>query len=79
MTVTPMNIDKTLDIKGLADQRQAEVAERILNMMTKGQTLKVVTDSVGSRRIFPLLCEHLGCSLLSMEEAGGIVSFVVRK
>lgn len=74
-----MNIDKTLDIKGLADQRQAEVAERILNMMTKGQTLKVVTDSAGSRRIFPLLCEHLGCNLLSVEEAGGIVSFVVQK
>lgn len=74
-----MSIDKTLDIKGLAGQRQVAVTETILQMMAKGQTLKVVTDNAGAKLTFPLLCEHLGCALLSIEEGGGIVSFVIQK
>ncbi len=72
-------IDKTLDIKGLAAQRQIEVTEHVLRMMTRGQTLKVVTDNGGSRLTFPLLCEAVNCRLLSVGEEGGIISFVIRK
>ena len=72
-------VDKTLDIKGLAGQRQVAVTESVLQTIAKGQTLKVVTDNAGTKRTFPLLCEHLGCTLLSIEEGGGIVSFVIRK
>ena len=74
-----MKTDKTLDIKGLTDQRPKEVTQDVLNMMAKGQILRVIADDAGSRQAIALLCEYCGYNLLSMEEDGDIICFNIQK
>jgi TusA-related sulfurtransferase len=74
-----IKVDKTLDIKGLSAQRPAEVTKSILNLMMKGQTLRVVADDAAAKQNIPVLCENLGCIMLSMEEEGGRLYFTIRK
>lgn len=74
-----MKADKTLDIKGLTDQRPQEVTKDVLNMMAKGQILKVIADDEGARRTISMLCEYSGYKLISMEEDGKIICFIIQK
>jgi len=74
-----MKADKTLDIKGLTDQRPKEVTEDVMNKMAKGQILRVIADDAGARQAIILLCEYSGYSLLSLEEDRGIICFNIRK
>lgn len=74
-----MKTDKTLDIKGLTDQRPQEVTKDVLNMMAKGQILRVIADDEGARRTISMLCEYSGYSLLSMKEDGRIICFIIQK
>ena len=74
-----MKADKTLDIKGLTDQRPQEVTKDVLNMMTKGQILRVMADDAGARESIALLCECSGYKLLSMDKEGRIICFTIQK
>jgi TusA-related sulfurtransferase len=74
-----MKADKTLDIKGLTDQRPKEVTKDVLNMMAKGQILRVIADDAEARQAIAVLCEYSGYNLLSMEEDGGIICFTIQK
>ena len=74
-----MKADKTLDIKGLSNQRLPEVTRDVLNMMAKGQILRVIADDEGARRTISLLCEYSGHKLISMEEDGKIICFIIQK
>lgn len=74
-----LRVDKTLDIKGLSAQRLKEVTQEILNMMSKGQVLRVIADNAETNKVIPVVCEHLGCRLLSTEEDKGVVSLTIMK
>jgi TusA-related sulfurtransferase len=74
-----IKVDKTLDIKGLSAQRPAEVTKSILNIMRKGQTLRVVADDAAAKESIAVLCENLGCMMLSVEEDRGSLYFTIRK
>ncbi|RJQ49462.1 MAG: sulfurtransferase TusA family protein [Nitrospiraceae bacterium] len=74
-----MKVDKTLDIKGLSAQRLKEVTQEILNMMAKGQILRVIADNAETDMAISMVCEHLGCRLLSMEQDGGVVCLTIMK
>jgi TusA-related sulfurtransferase len=74
-----MKADKTLDIKGLSDQRPQEVTKDVLNMMAEGQILRVIADDAGARQAIAALCECSGYNLLSMEEDRGIIRFNIQK
>ena len=74
-----IKVDKTLDIKGLSAQRPVEVTKSILNMMMKGQTLRVVANDAAAKQNIPVLCEKMGCIMLLMEEKGGSLYFTIRK
>lgn len=74
-----MKADKTLDIMGLTDQRPKEVTKDVLDIMAKGQILRVIADDAGARRAIALLCEYSGYSLLSTEEDGRVLCFTIQK
>lgn len=74
-----MKTDKTLDIKGLTDQRPQEVTNDVLKMMAKGQILRVIADDAGARRTISMLCEFSGYNLLSIDEDKGIICFNIQK
>jgi tRNA 2-thiouridine synthesizing protein A len=74
-----MKADKTLDIKGLSDQRPQEVTKDVLNMMAEGQILRVIADDAGARQAIAAPCECSGYNLLSMEEDRGIICFNIQK
>ncbi len=74
-----MKADKTLDIKGLTDPRPKEVTKDVLNMMSKGRVLRVISDDAAARRTIALLCEYSGYSLLSTDEDGGVICFTIQK
>jgi len=74
-----IKVDKTLDIKGLSAQRPAEVTKSILNIMRKGQTLRVVVDDASAKENIPVLCKNMGCVMLSVEEDGGSLYFTIQK
>lgn len=74
-----MKADKTLDIKGLIDQRPKEVTKDVLSMMAKGQILRVISDDAGAKQAIALLCEHSGYNLISTEEEGVVICFTIQK
>ena len=74
-----MKTEKTLDIKGLTDQRPREVTKDVMNRMAKGQILRVISDDAGAREAIAVLCECSGYNLLSMEEDKGIICFNIQK
>ncbi|MBI5076121.1 MAG: sulfurtransferase TusA family protein [Nitrospirae bacterium] len=74
-----MKADKTLDIKGLTDQRPKEVTRNVLSMMAKGQILRVIADDSGARQALIALCEYSGYRLLSLEEESGVIYFNIQK
>lgn len=74
-----MKADKTLDIKGLTDQRPKEVTEDVLNKMAKGQILRVIADDAGAKQAIEVLCESSGYNLLLMQEEGRIICFTIQK
>ncbi|MBI5634077.1 MAG: sulfurtransferase TusA family protein [Nitrospirae bacterium] len=74
-----MKADKTLDIKGLTDQRPKEVTKNVLSIMAKGQILRVIADDAGARQALVSLCEYSGYSLLSLEEDRGVICFNIQK
>jgi len=71
--------DKTLDIKGLAGLRAETLTWNTLNTMDPGQVLTVVTTDRSAREKLMRLCEHLGCTLLSLREEGGTLCVQIRK
>lgn len=77
--VNMIRIDKTLDIKGLSMQRPREITKGILENMEKGSVLQVIADCGETKRSIPLLCENLGCRLISMEEDRGIICFTIMR
>lgn len=74
-----MKADKTLDIKGLTHERPKEVTKDVLNIMAKGQILRVIADDPAARHALSALCEYSGYRLLSLEEERGIFCFTIQK
>jgi TusA-related sulfurtransferase len=71
--------DKTLDVTGLVDLRLKQVVTDIVMTLAGGTVLRVVTDNRSAMTALPGLCKDLGCSLLSLEESGGITCLMIRK
>lgn len=74
-----MKTDKTLDIKGLTDQRPREVTRDVMNEMAKDQILRVIANDAGAKQAIAELCECSGYNLLSVEEDKGIFCFNIQK
>ncbi|MHB8893564.1 MAG: sulfurtransferase TusA family protein [Candidatus Geothermincolia bacterium] len=74
-----MRADKTLDIKGLTDQRSMEVTRDVLVLMAGGQILRVIADAARAGETIAVLCEDAGYRLLSSEAEGGTVCLTIQK
>jgi len=74
-----MKADKTLDIKGLTDQRPLEVTKDVLKTMAKGQILRVIADAEGARRTISMLCKYSDYKLISTENDGKIICFIIQR
>lgn len=72
--------DKVLDLRELFCPRPAVITMDTLRRMRKGQTLRVVTDDLGTKEGIPAMCRRAGYELLEVTagEDGGI-SFLIRK
>ncbi len=71
--------DKTLDIKGLGGLRTETITWDTLNTMKKGQVLTVVTTDRQAREKLAHLCEHLGSTLLELQESKGLLYVQIRR
>lgn len=74
-----MPADKTLYVKRISDGRLEEVVQNTLINMNEGRVLQLITDNRNARRLIPVLCHNLGCSLISSWENVEGMRFLIRK
>ena len=71
--------DKTLDITGLVQPRQATVIKTIMDGLGPGQVLSVITNDATARESVQALCADRGYALLEATREGGTFHFTIRK
>ena len=74
-----VHADKTLDITGLVQPRQAVVIETTMDRLGPGQVLSVITNDATAREIVQALCAERGDALLDTTREGGAFHFTIRK
>ena len=71
--------DVELDTRGFNCPLPILRAKKALNGMRSGQTLRIVATDPGSAQDFPVFAERTGHALLSLSEAGGEYTIVLKK
>jgi tRNA 2-thiouridine synthesizing protein A len=74
-----MNFDKELDARGLNCPLPILRAKKALAEVTSGQVLKILSTDPGSVKDFAAFAKQTGNELLSTAEAGGELTFFMKK
>lgn len=74
-----LQIDKTLDARGLSCPMPSVKTALALESMKSGEVLLVLTDDPVSRRDLPVWAEATGNTLISVAEDGGVIKIYLRK
>jgi tRNA 2-thiouridine synthesizing protein A len=74
-----VQIDQTLDARGLACPMPIVKTAQLMKTMTTGQTLEVVATDAGSVKDFAAWSRTTGNPLLESDSDGVIYRFVLRK
>ena len=74
-----MNYDKELDARGLACPLPIIKTKKMLNTMTAGQVLKVVSTDAGSVKDMEAFAAQTGDALLGSQTEGMDFVFFLRK
>lgn len=74
-----VNVDKTLDCKGLSCPMPMLKLAKEMKGMDGGQVLEMVGTDPGSKGDVPGWCEKTGNELLGLEEEAGVFKFFIRK
>ncbi len=74
-----MEADNILDATGLKCPLPVLKAKKALKPMAAGQTLKVLATDPGASKDFVHFCEATGDTLVSSDEADGVLTFLIRK
>ncbi len=77
--VSDIQPDETLDATGLKCPLPVLKAKKALKPMDAGQTLKVLATDPGAAQDFVHFCEATGDTLISADEADGVLTFVIAK
>ena len=71
--------DQELDVRGLECPLPILKTKKALNMMSRGQTIRVLTTDRASMLDFKAFSAQSGHELLESSEANGVFTFVVKK
>lgn len=74
-----MLADKTLYVKRIADTRLEEILQNTLTGMIQGRVLRLITDNRNAKVIVPVLCINYGYSIISSQENGDGLHFLIRR
>ena len=74
-----VNVDKTLDCKGLSCPMPILKLAKEIKGMESGQVLELLGTDPGSKSDVPSWCKKTGNELVGQEEDGGIYKFYIRK
>jgi len=74
-----VNIDATLDARGLDCPMPFSRTKIELNALKSGEILKVLTNKCEVTRYFPILCEKKGHELLDSFSANGEYTYYIKK
>jgi tRNA 2-thiouridine synthesizing protein A len=77
--MSDIKADQVLDTKGLNCPMPVLKTKKSLDAIKPGQVLEVITTDPGSKSDIPALLKRLGHELLNTEEAGGTISFFIKK
>jgi len=71
--------DKTLDVQGVAGLRVRTLALETLELMERGQVLKVITADRDAKKGIASLCREEGYLLLDEVLDGSLHSFLIQR
>lgn len=71
--------DKSEDLKGLSCPMPVLKTKKALDSLNAGQVLKVDMTDPGSKTDIPAMLKRTGHELVEMTEAGGVITFLIRK
>lgn len=71
--------DKTLDVQGVSGLRVRTLALETLELMERGQVLKVITAEKDTRMGIASLCREEGYLLLDAVLDGSLYSFLIQR
>jgi len=74
-----LNVDKTLDARGLSCPMPSVKTALALETMDPGQTLEVLTDDPVSKKDLPVWAESTGNELLEIAEEGETIKIYLKK
>ena len=74
-----VNVDKTLDCKGLSCPMPILKLAKEIKGMESSQVLELLGTDPGSKADVPGWCEKTGNEFLGMEEEEGVYKFYIRK
>ncbi len=74
-----VKIDKTLDMKGLTTSRLNEFIISVMETMTKGEVLRVITNELKAKELFPNVCREKGYEIIKVDEEPGVFTFTIQK
>lgn len=74
-----VNVDKTLDCKGLSCPMPILKLAKEIKGMESGQVLELLGTDPGSKSDVPSWCKKTGNELVGQEEDGGVYKFYIRK
>lgn len=74
-----MNIDKTLNAKGLACPMPIVKTKKAIEDIESGQILEVVATDAGAKSDLQAWCKSSGHELVDMNEENDVFTFYIKK
>jgi tRNA 2-thiouridine synthesizing protein A len=71
--------DHIVDVRGLQCPLPVLKTEKMLDSLSSGEIMKIITTDPATKRDIPALLKRLGDELLKIEEDEDIISFLIRK
>ena len=79
MDIANINVDETLDAKGLSCPMPLLKTKKAINGIGSGQVLEIIGTDPGSKNDLPSWCERSGHTFLGEQEEGGYFRFFIQK
>lgn len=74
-----MSVTETLDVTGMACPMPVVKTKLAINKLATGDVLRVIATDRGSLKDIPAWAEATGNKVLSVDESGGEIVFLVEK
>jgi tRNA 2-thiouridine synthesizing protein A len=74
-----INVDKILDLKGLACPQPVIKVNKGIKEIAVGQVLEAITTDPGSLSDFPAWARTSGNEILKTEQNDGLIKFIIKR